>query len=93
MDPVMGCYQSLRVLIANADADASGIGLAETAIDRLLSEAADDNRRMGILIILQREVLKTITHSKVQSAFIGLILDFADRRLREIRERNDPQTP
>lgn len=89
MDPIGKFYAVLDVLIREATGTTgNGIILAENAIDEHLAFFSDDNRRTGALHILETHLGRQLqTASPIQGSFIQVVADYAEKKLREIKDR------
>jgi hypothetical protein len=91
-DPIDRCFATLRVLVQGADTD--GLLLAERAIDEHLAFFPNDHRRAEALLILERELIPLWERSSgIQLDFMNTVLEYLEKRLLEIQERNAAKTP
>jgi hypothetical protein len=84
MDPIQQCHEILQRLIA--EANDNGVGPAEQAIERLLAPLGSNKVRSDLIFRLQEDlggIAKPV--SKKQIDFLNLVLDFLEKRQRELQ--------
>jgi hypothetical protein len=81
----------LKVLVR--ESNTNGLLLAERAIDEHLAFFPNDHQRAGAILILERDLMPLWESSSgAQLDFVNTVLEYLEKRSREIQERNAPKT-